>query len=211
MDKKTIFICDDHAIIVDGLKLLFNSHTEYSLIGQTQNGKDLLSKLEELKPDILLLDLNLKDADGFTVLEQIRKTDKHIKIIILTMYQDEFLIQRAQKEGANGYLQKSVSNNELIEALHLVYQQPFYLSEALQKDLDNKKMFRDHFADKMKLTRRELELIPHLATGKSSIQIAGELFISSHTLDTHRKNIFKKLKINNIIELVNFAHENHLL
>jgi len=211
MVGKTVFICDDHAIIVDGLKLLFNNHAKYSLIGQTQNGKDLLSKLEELKPDILLLDLNLKDVDGFTLLEQIRKKDKVIKIIILTMYQDEFLIQRAQKEGANGYLQKSISNKELTEALDQVYHQPFYLSEALQKDLVNKKMFRDHFADKMKLTKREVELIPHLAAGKSSTQIAGELFISSHTIDTHRKNIFKKLNINNIIELVNFAHENRLL
>jgi len=211
MGEKTVFVCDDHMIIVDGLELLFNNHAEYSLIGQTQSGKDLLSKLEDLKPDILLLDLNLKDADGFTLLEQIRKKDKAIKIIILTMYQDEFLIQRAQKEGANGYLQKSVSNKELIEALNHVYHEPFYLSEALQKDLVNRKMFRDHFAGKMKLTRRELELIPYLATGKSSLQIANELFISAHTIDTHRKNIFKKLKINNIIELVNFAHENHLL
>lgn len=211
MSAKKIFVCDDHTIIVEGLALLFKNHSQYTLIGQTQQGNNLLAKLEELRPDILVLDLNLKDSDGFTLLEQIRKKDKDLKIIILTMYQDEFLIQRAQKEGANGYLQKSVSNKELTEAFEQIYQVPFYLSSSLKQDLENKKMFRDHFAEKMKLTRRELELIPLLAGGKSSTQIAHELFISTHTIDTHRKNIFKKLKINNIIELVNFAHENHLL
>jgi len=211
MRLKKIFVCDDHTIIVEGLELLFKNHSQYTLIGQTQHGKDLLAKLEELKPDILVLDLNLKDSDGFTLLEQIRKKDKDLKIVILTMYQDEFLILRAQKEGANGYLQKSVSNKELTEAFDQIYHIPFYLSSSLKQELDSRKMFRDHFAEKMKLTRRELELIPLLAGGKSSSQIANELFISTHTIDTHRKNIFKKLKINNIIELVNFAHENHLL
>jgi DNA-binding NarL/FixJ family response regulator len=211
MSLKKVFVCDDHTIIVEGLELLFKNHAEFMLIGQTHRGMELLSKLKELKPDILLLDLNLKDSDGFTLLEQIRKKDNVLKIIFLTMYQDEFLIQRAQKEGANGYLQKSVSNKELLHAFEQVYHQPFYISGALQNDIENRKMFRDHFADKMKLTRREVELIPLLAAGKSSTQIATELFVSAHTIDTHRKNIFKKLKINNIIELVNFAHENRLL
>ncbi len=211
MNQKRLFVCDDHTIINDGLELLFNNHPSYRLIGKTQFGKNLLSKLEELTPDILLLDLNLKDSDGFTLLEHIRKTNSALKIIILTMYQDDFLIERAKKVGANGYLQKSISNKELIEALEQVYHKPFYLSKALQKDIDKRKMFRDHFADKMALTRRELELIPLLSTGKSSNEIAAELFLSTYTIDTHRKNIFKKLKINTIIELVNFAHENHLV
>lgn len=209
--RKRVFVCEDHTIIVEGLELLFSEHPDYELIGKTESGTLLLPLLDQLRPDILLLDLNLKDTDGFTLLEQIRKKDTTLKIIILTMYQDDFLIQKAQKEGANGYLQKSVSNKELIEALECVYRQPFYLSRVLQKEMDDKLIFRDHFAGKMKITRRELELIPLLAKGKSSQQIAKELFLSVHTVDTHRKNILKKLKINSMVELANFAHENKLL
>lgn len=211
MSEQKIFVCDDHTIIAEGLDLLFKQHNGFRLIGQTQRGQDLINQLEKLKPDILLLDLNLKESDGFTLLEQIRKTDQNLKVIILTMYHDELLIQRAQKEGANGYLQKNVSSQELLEALEKVEHTKFYLSKTLQQELHNAKLFRDQFTDKMRLTRREIQLIKHLASGKSSQQIANELFLSVHTIDTHRKNIFKKLKINNVIELVNFAHENHLL
>ncbi len=211
MNERKIFVCDDHTIVAEGLDLLFKQQSGYRLIGQTQRGQDLIDQLEKLKPDILLLDLNLKESDGFTLLAQIRKRDLDLKVIILTMYHDELLIQRAQKEGANGYLQKNVSSQELLEAMEKVEHTNFYLSKTLQQELDNAKLFRDQFTDKMRLTRREIQLIKHLASGKSSQQIAKELFLSVHTIDTHRKNIFKKLKINNVIELVNFAHANHLL
>lgn len=209
--KKRILVCEDHTLIIKGLELLFNESPDYELVGKTELGSQLLPLLERTYPDILLLDLNLNDTDGFTLLDEIRKTNVSLKIIILTMYQDDSLIQRAQKQGANGYLQKNISNEELLFALACVYQQHFYLSQALQKERDDKLLFRDSFVNKMKLTRRELELIPLFAKGKSSQQIATELFLSVHTIDTHRKNILKKLRINSLVELVNFSHENKLL
>jgi DNA-binding NarL/FixJ family response regulator len=211
MSAKKIVVCDDHMIVTEGLELLFKDSSQFSLVGQSANGKELLDKLDRLKPDILLLDLNLKDTDGFSLLSEIRKRNKDLLVIILTMYQDDVLIQRAQKEGANGYLLKSASNKELLEALERVNTQSFYLSRSLKNEIEQRQKFRDHFANKMKLTRREAELIPLLASGKSSASIARELNVSAYTIETHRKNIFKKLKINNIIELVNFAHENKLL
>jgi DNA-binding NarL/FixJ family response regulator len=204
-------VCDDHTIVTEGIEFLFKNSAKYQIVGQTTDGNELLKELEAKKPDILLLDLNLKDTDGFSLLSEIRKTDHELKVIILTMYQDDVLIARAKEEGANGFLPKSVSNNELLEALERVYTQPFYLSNSLKIEIEQRQLYRDHFANKMKLTRREAELIPLLASGKSSPGIAKDLNISAHTIETHRKNIFKKLKINNIIELVNFAHENKLL
>ena len=127
------------------------------------------------------------------------------------MYQDYFLIERAQKSGANAYLQKNVTGDELIKTLRQLETNNFYLSKTLQQETERKKSFRDQFANKMKLTKRELELIPLLAIGKNSSQIAGQLDISTNTIDTHRKNIFRKLEINSMIELVNFAHENNLV
>lgn len=208
---KKIFICEDHTIIVEGLKLLFRSSEEYQISGYASTGKELKEKLPIVDPDILILDLNLSDSDGISILKEIRQNNKDLKVIILTMYQDEHLIEAAKKAGANAYLQKSVSNEELLKALKVVYTQNFYISQLLQTEGEKRRIFRDQFAGKMKLTRRELELIPHLSTGRSTSQISHDLNISPHTIDTHRKNIFKKLKINNIVDLVNFAHENNLI
>lgn len=208
---KDIFICEDHVIIIDGLKLLFQQSTDYRIIGHSLTGSGVIEKLEKENPDILILDLNLKDSDGFELIEEIRKTNKNLKIVVLTMYPDEFLIERARKLGANAYLQKSVSNDELLEALQKIENLEFYLSKALMEENERRRKFRDHFAYKMKLTKRELELIPLFARGISSNQIAEQLSISTLTIDTHRKNIFRKLEINTSIELVNFAHENKLL
>ncbi len=207
---KDIFICEDHTIIIDGLKLLFQHSTDYRIIGYSMSGIGLVEKIEKEKPAILIIDLNLKDADGLELIEQIRKKNKSLKIVVLTMYPDEFLIERARKLGANAYLQKSVSNDELLESLRKIKNTEFYLSKALTEENERRKKFRDHFAHKMKLTKRELELIPLLARGLSSNEIAEQLSLSTFTIDTHRKNIFRKLEINTSIELVNFAHENNL-
>lgn len=208
---KDIFICEDHTIIIDGLKLLFQQSADYRIIGYSLTGVGVIEKIEKENPNILILDLNLKDSDGLELIEQIRKKNKNLKIVVLTMYPDEFLIERAKKLGANAYLQKSVSNDELLEALQKIETSEFYLSKALLEETERRKKFRDHFAHKMKLTKRELELIPLFARGLSSNQIADQLSISTLTIDTHRKNIFRKLEINTSIELVNFAHENKLL
>lgn len=208
---KDIFICEDHTIIIDGLKLLFQQSADYRIIGYSLTGVGVIEKIEKENPNILILDLNLKDSDGLELIEQIRKKNKNLKIVVLTMYPDEFLIERAKKLGANAYLQKSVSNDELLEALQKIETSEFYLSKALLEETERRKKFRDHFAHKMKLTKRELELIPLLARGISSAEIADQLSVSALTIDTHRKNIFRKLEINTSIELVNFAHENNLL
>lgn len=209
--KKRIFVCEDHTIIIEGLKLLFQDNDEFEICGHAGTGKALLEQLPKINPEILILDLNLSDSDGISLLRVIRKTNLSIKVIVLTMYQDEHLIEAAKKAGANAYLQKSVSNEELLSALNAVYKSEFYISQLLKAEEEKRKIFRDRFAVKMKLTPRELELIPYLASGTSSAVLSKDLSISPHTIDTHRKNIFKKLKINNIVDLVNFAHENNII
>jgi DNA-binding NarL/FixJ family response regulator len=211
MPVKKIFICEDHTIVLDGLKLLLEKHPEYEIIGHATHGEALLPMLEVLKPDILILDLNLPDTDGLTLLEKMRPKYPDLCVIILTMYNDDFLIERAKKSGANAYLPKNVTNTELLDMLEKVSLNHFYLSDSLKQDVDRKRMFRDQFVTKMKLTERETEIIRLLAIGKSSAEIADQLFLSAHTVNTHRKNIFRKLGINSTVELVHFAHDNNLL
>jgi DNA-binding NarL/FixJ family response regulator len=208
--RKKIVVCEDHSIIVDGLQALFQDHPTYHLAGHTAKGRELSELLKKIDPEYLLLDLNLKDTDGFTLLESIRKQNQRIIVLIFTMYHDEFLIERARKLGANGYLLKQASYEELEEALELSVNE-FYMTRSLRAEVEKKKIFRDSFANKMKLTRRELELIPYLVQGKTSAMLGETLNLSPLTIETHRKNIFRKLQINTTIELLNFAHANNLL
>lgn len=209
--KKNIVICEDHSIVYVGLKLLLEQSENYTLSGYASNGKELIPLLKKEKVDILILDLNLPDTDGFTLLKEIRAFDTRIHIVILTMYHEEFLVERARLEGANAFLLKNSGNDELIQALDKLDEVPFYVAEQLAQELTRKKLFKDDFAQKMKLTRRELEIIRLLALGMTSQQAAVELSLSSHTVDTHRKNIFRKLEINSIADLVRFAHDNKII
>ena len=210
-ESKKIFVCEDHTIVLDGLKLLFALSDQFDLIGHAANGSDLRSGLSKELPDILILDLNLPDSDGLTLTQEIRAKHKNLVIIILTMYSDEALIERSKKAGANAYLLKNVSNEELLEVLEKTTTSSFYVSKTLKYNLEMKTIFRDEFATKMKLTRREAEIISLLAKGKSSNEIAEVLFLSAHTVNTHRKNILKKLNLNSTVDLVRFAHENKFI
>jgi DNA-binding NarL/FixJ family response regulator len=211
--KKRIVVCEDHSIVLSGLKLLLNHSANYTLSASAHQGHELISLLKEKEKDadILILDLNLPDTDGITLLKTIREFNTHIKIVILTMYQDEFLVERARLEGANAFLLKNSGNDELLQALDTLDDNSFYVAEQLAQELTRKKLFKDDFAQKMKLTRRELEIIKLLAMGMTSLQAAGELSLSTHTVDTHRKNIFRKLEINSIADLVRFAHDNKII
>lgn len=211
MVKKRVFVCDDHTIIIDGLRLLFKNHPDFELVGFAQQGEELLDGLRRRKPHILLLDLNLKETDGFSLLEKIRERDTGLRVLILTMYQDEALIDRARILGANGFLPKNISNDDLVAALHSVESGGFHLPAATHIKLKQKSVLRDQFVEKMKLTRRELEVIRYIVKGQSSQQMAKQLNVSENTVETHRKNIFRKVKLSNVAELVTFAHENHLI
>ena len=209
--RKKVFVCEDHTIIIDGLRLLFDNHPQFELVGFTKYGEELMSSVSALQPDILILDLNLKEWDGFTLLEELRKTNASIKVLILTMYQDPDLINKAKELKANGFLPKNISNEELIEALSQVENGHFFIPLSLRQQLSQQELLRDQFVDRLKLTRREIEIIQSIAKGLSSVQIADLLNVSTHTIETHRKNIFRKLNISNVAELVHFAHENYLV
>lgn len=207
---KRVLVCEDHTLVVDGLKLLLQPHG-FEWAGHAPTTVGLAARIADTKADVLLLDLNIKGDDGLAVLADLRQTFPSLLILILTMYRDEFFIERARKEGANGFLEKDIGNDELLRALGRDPQQPFYLSSTLAREQQERQHYRDHFAGKMKLTKREMDVIPLLAHGKTTHEIAEQLFLSPLTVDTHRKNIFRKLNITNVVDLVNFAHENKLV
>lgn len=212
MSAQKIVICEDHDIIVDGLQSLLAASENFTFSGHARSEDDLHSILKKENPDILILDLNLRNSDGFSILQNIRKQNpNHLKVLILTMYDDDDLIEKAKQLKANGYLLKNAGNDELLEALNEMNSSDFYLPGHLRLKRASNQIQRDQFVEKMHLTKREIEIIRMIVQGKSALEISETLFLSYHTVRTHRKNILKKLTLNNAADLVRFAYENHLL
>ena len=185
---------------------------QFMVCGHTRNQQELLLLLEREQPEVLLLDLNLNGQDGFTILEHIRPQYTTLKVIIFTMYEEDFMIEKAKKLKANGYLLKNSTSQELIEALNQVINSTeFYLPQYLLKQKRENDTYRDEFIEKMHLTAREIEIIKLVAEGKSAKEMADQLFLSVHTVDTHRRNVLVKLKMKNIADLVRFAAKNNLI
>ncbi len=206
-----IIICEDHDIVVEGVRLVLSGWPDFQLIGHAHTEAELLPLLEK-QPHILLLDLNLKKQDGFQILNKIKPNYPNLKTLILTMYEDAFLIDKAKKLRANGYLLKNSSNGELLEALnHVTVSGEFFLPAGLQKHKLEQETYRDKFVEKMHLTSREIEIIRLVVDGKTGKEIAAQLFLSLYTVDTHRRNILAKLKLKNIADLVRFAFDHHLV
>ncbi len=185
---------------------------QFMVCGHARNQQELVQLLEKEQPEVLLLDLNLNGQDGFAILELIRPKYPQLKVIIFTMYEEGFMIEKARKLKANGYLLKNSSGHELQEALnHVMQSNEFYLPQALFKQKRENDTYRDEFIEKMHLTVREIEIIKLITEGKSSKEIADQLFLSIHTVDTHRRNVLVKLKMKNIADLVRFAAKNNLI
>lgn len=209
MSRRKIVIFEDHLIIVQGLQSLFQTSEEFELFAHARTESELEYLLHQHQLDILILDLRLKDIDGFKVLEKVRSHYPQLRILILTMYDNHSLVQKAKQLKANGYVLKDISNSELVHALRSLEPDNFFLHDALKQpgEADSD----DSFVDSMQLTKRELEIVRLLAHGKTNEEISEELFISYHTVRTHRKNLMKKLGVETTVDLVRFAYDNGLV
>jgi DNA-binding NarL/FixJ family response regulator len=209
MDKIKVIICDDHQILVQGLKSLLKDSEEIEIIATANNGQELLETLKNKKPDILLLDVDMPVMDGYETLKQVKSKYSSIKVISLTIHLDKTIIQKMMKTGASGYLLKNINKSELSEAIRKVYSGKIYISdEATNSLLDKEKLeVKTAQLDESveELTKREIEILKLIAEGYSNTEIGGILYISPRTVDTHRTNIMKKLNVKNIAGLIKYA------
>ncbi|GGD17688.1 response regulator [Hyunsoonleella pacifica] len=205
---KKILICEDHQIVIDGLLSIFKNQPDYHVIGYINDGNTVISTIEKYVPDAILLDLNLPNKNGVDILKDIKLTHPKIKVIILTMYNTESIIKKVKQLNANGFLLKNCSSEDLFNALDAVFENnTFYKGKGVKNEVTE----TDGFLQKINITRREKEIIAELMEGLNVPEIAEKLFISSHTVETHKKNIFKKLNIHNSIDLVKLVNEKKLL
>jgi DNA-binding NarL/FixJ family response regulator len=209
-NKKRVFICEDHQIYIDGLvNLIHQNSSEFELVEACQNGSYASAKIPFLEFEILLLDLNIPGINGFELIEQIRKRDQPISIIVITMYDDPSMIKKVQNLGANAYLLKDVSNDVLLKTMQIITPTDFILQEGLNHP--DQSVFKESFSNSMKLTMREKEIVQLIVNSKTTAEIAETLCVSPNTVETHRRNLYRKLEVKNLSELINFAHTYDLM
>jgi DNA-binding NarL/FixJ family response regulator len=160
--------------------------------------------------DVFICDLNIDNTDGFVLIEELKNELERTKIIILTAYFEDFLIQKAERLGINAFLRKETTAEELIRVIELQPNTPFYTNKNFKKTSNPFTLIDESVANKFRLSKQEKEIIKLIIEGKKSKQIGEVLFISKTTVDTHRRNIHKKLEISNSSSLIKFAYENNL-
>jgi DNA-binding NarL/FixJ family response regulator len=210
MGVKNVFICEDHQIFMDGLTGIIQANPdEFKLIETAKNGRYTASKIPFLDVDILLLDLNIPGLNGFEVIKVIRDKQLPIKIILITMYDDSTMIKKAKEAGANAYLLKDVSDETLLSVMRNQDHEKFFIQEGLNNP--DHSMFKESFSSVVKLTMREKEVVQLVVKGNTTQEIADILFLSVNTIETHRRNIYRKLEIKSLTELIAFANKYDLM
>jgi len=202
-------IADDHAIVRAGLRALLKGEEGMTLAGEATNGEEALRLAGELLPDILVLDLSMPDIDGIQVTRKIRSGLPGIKILILTVHEDEALLREAIKAGASGYILKHAAEAELISAIHTVQIGDIYVHprmiRALLEKTDRPPV--QTAAPAELLTPRETDVLRLIVQGYTNRQIAEELRLSVRTVEGHRANLTEKLGLHSRVELVRYARE----
>ena len=205
----TVFLADDHTIVRQGLAKLLEGEPDLRVIGEAENGREAVVKVEKLKPDIVLMDIAMPMLNGIEATRQIRKICPQTKVIILSMHSHGRYISELFGLGASGYLLKSSTGTDIINAIHTALKGSTYLSPSISD-----KVIEDYLSLKKKshqddlynrLSNREREVFQMIAEGRSTKEIAEILCLSPSTVKTHRANIMEKLEKDNISQLIQFA------
>ncbi|MCD5980965.1 MULTISPECIES: response regulator [Pseudomonas] len=206
----TLLLIDDHSLIRAGVRALVADIPGYSVIGEACDGAQLSALATELNPDIILLDISMKDVDGIDALKELRTILPDSKVMILSMHSDPTRIMRALEAGAHGYLLKDAAATELEQALLALSSGERYLSPAIAHTVINQALIgvqarKNETPQNHNLTARQLEILRLIVRGKSTREIAGGLGLSIKTVETHRAQVMKRLQIHDVAGLVLFC------
>jgi len=205
-----LLLVDDHSLIRAGVRALVSDIPGYTLVGEAEDGDQLLEQARQLAPDMVLLDISMRSTSGLDALTQLRASGNTCKVLILSMHTDPDLIMRALESGAHGYLLKDATATELEQALAALRSGERYLSPAIAHTVINQALMRAQHGkqpnvDRHNLTARQLEILRLIVRGKSTREIAAGLGLSIKTVETHRSQIMKRLQIHDVAGLVLFA------
>ena len=199
MEKTTIYLVDDHQVLIDGITLLLNNEPNITIIGKNTNPLIAFEEITQLNPQIVLTDIQMPEITGIQLTIKIKNYNPKISVIALSMFGSYFYVNEMKKAGANGYILKNCDKAELIKAINQVLNTGSYYNEAILTELKNGEI------NQPKLTLRETEIIQLIAKEFNNSKIAESLFISERTVETHRKNIFRKTNTKSVLGLIKFA------
>ncbi len=204
-----IILADDHAVMRRGLRLVLEEHKDFQVIGEASDGREAVALVEELKPDLVVLDITMPNMNGIEAARQISEKQAGVSIVVLSMHSDESYVLRALKAGARGYLLKESAESDLILAIRSVSAGKAFFSPAVSRLLveDYVRQLQDKdIEDSYELlTQRERELLQLIAEGKSNKDVANMLNLSLYTVETHRGNLMEKLNLHSVPELILYA------
>jgi len=201
-----VLLVDDHPLVLDGIRSRLEDDPEIAIVGEAGNGEEALRMAKERKPDIVLMDINMPVMNGIEAAEKFAELLPDIKLLMLTMHDSREYITKVLKAGAKGYILKDVSSSEMLIAIRAVHQGKTYYSSGVTDILVNESSKKE-----VPLTDREKTILQLLAEGNSNKHVARELDISVRTVETHRRNIKRKLEVKTSAGLVKYAIENGIV
>jgi two-component system, NarL family, response regulator NreC len=205
----TILLADDHTIVRQGLKLILAAHADLQVIGEAANGREAVELAAKLRPDIVLLDVQMPELNGMEATRKMVAANPRIRILVLSMHKEAVYVREILRAGARGYILKDAIDTELLSAIRSVANGDGYISSAVSSALNDKaKDLNDPVG---LLSAREREVLLLIAEGKTNKEIATRLNLSVYTVDSHRGKIMEKLNLHSAGELVRFAMKNGLV
>jgi len=210
MKRIRILLADDHAVVRQGFKLILGAQPDMEIVGEAGNGREAVDLSEQLKPDVVVMDVAMPELNGIEATRRIGESAPHARVLALSMHKDSVYVREVLRAGARGYLLKDSVAGDLVSAVRSVARGEGYLSPGVSDAvLDD---YRKHVTNPIDLlSSREREVLQMLAEGKTNKEIAGVLNLSVYTIDAHRGRIMEKLNLHSINDLVRFAVRNGLV
>lgn len=210
MIKIRLLMADDHPLIREGFRSLLTKNEQFEIVGVAENGKELVELAGKLSPDIVLTDISMPVLNGMEAVEEISKLYPDIKCVILTMHEERAYVIKALKIGVHGYILKNIERYDLEKAILTIHEGGKYFSPIVTNILAES-VIHPRQNTVSELTSREKEVLELVAQGHSTKQVADKLGIGTRTVESHRVNMLKKMKVNNTAELVRKAIEMKIL
>ena len=218
MERIKVLLVDDHTIVRDSIAIMLAQLNDIQIVGSLSSGEELVNKMRDLNPDMIIMDIHMKGMTGIEATRWVKERNSKVKVILLSMEVKKELLSAGIQSGIDGYLPKDVEKSTLIDAIRVVSKGEKYFNEAITnlvfEDFYNKEVSSRQTKQHLQLTelsKREMEVLQLIASGKSDKEVADQLFISAKTVNTHKMHILDKLGLKNTAELVRYAIKNELI
>lgn len=215
MSNIKIAIADDYKIFRDGIKVGLQKENSFEVVLEAENGRDLIDGLERVVPDVIIMDLKMPIMDGIEATIELRKKFANIKVLVVTMYEDDKFIIHLMQNGANGYLLKNANPEEISKAIYSVCESGYYFNDVVNKALLKKLVIKGNikpsFKQNIDFTERELEVLKLICEEKTATEIGKEIFLSPRSIEGIRQRLIEKVGVRNTAGLVMFAVKNGII